>query len=89
MKNKKKGSPKFKIYKDKQFEELERGFFQTAKNARGLFQRAGKKRFPVARRSGPSVKQMYEDKRVRSKIENRIGPIFNVKFKERFDKAYK
>ena len=84
MVNKKK-SPKVKIRKGGTAETVERGFFQDGKGgARGLFQRTGKNRFPMVRRTGPSMKQMYEDSEVSGKLERKIPGIFNWKFQKTF-----
>ena len=88
MVNKKK-PPKVKIKKGGAFETIERGFFVTAKGSRGLFERAGDKSYPIARRTGPSMKQMYEDDAVKGKFERKITRLFGDKFDVAFDKQFK
>jgi hypothetical protein len=88
MINKKK-SPKVKIKKGGAAETIERGFFATARGGRGLFQRAGDKSYPIARRTGPSMKQMYEDDAVKGKFERKVTGLFKDKFDAAFDKLFK
>ena len=88
MINKKK-PPKVKIKKAGATETIERGFFATAKGSRGLFERAGKKSYPISRRTGPSMKQMYEDKGIKGKFERKVTGLFKDKFDVAFDKLFK
>lgn len=81
--------PKVKIKKSGGFKVIERGFFATAKGSRGLFERAGDKRYPISRRTGPSVKQMYEDDSIKIKFEKKIPSLFGDKFDVAFDKQFK
>jgi hypothetical protein len=85
----KKNSPKVKIKKGGSAETIERGFFATAKGARGLFQREGKKSYPISRRTGPSMKQMYEDKDIQGKFENKVFGLFRDKLFSQLDKLFK
>ena len=68
MVNRKK-PPTVKLRKGGPKRTVERGFFATARTARGLYQREGKSAYPIHRRTGPSTKQMVEDKKVMSKVE--------------------
>ncbi|MCK5609795.1 phage tail protein [Candidatus Pacearchaeota archaeon] len=88
MVNKRK-PPKVKIKKGGAAKTIERGFFATAKGSRGLFEREGDKRYPIARRTGPSMKQMYEDDKVKGIFERRIPRLFGNKFDAAFDKLFK
>lgn len=88
MINKKK-SPKVKIKKGGSSEIVERGFFATARGGRGLFQRAGDKAYPISRRTGPSMKQMYEDDAIKGKFERKVTGLFKDKFDVAFDKLFK
>ncbi len=89
MVNKKK-SPKAKIRKGGSLETVKRGFFLKnagpQRKATGLFQREGEKRNPIVRRTGPSTKQMIEDKRVSKKVETGAGKILEKKMAEAVDK---
>ena len=88
MVNKKK-SPKVKIKKGGSSETVERGFFATAKGGRGLFQRVSDESYPISRRTGPSMKQMYEDDNIKGKLERKITGLFEEKFDAAFDKLFK
>jgi hypothetical protein len=88
MVNKKK-PPKVKIKKAESTETIERGFFATAKGSRGLFQREGKKAYPISRRTGPSMKQMYEDDAIKGKFEKKVTGLFTDKFDVQFNKLFK
>ena len=88
MVNKKK-SPKVKIKKGGSAETVERGFFATAKGGRGLFQRIGDESYPISRRTGPSMKQMYEDDSIKGKFERKITGLFRGKFDAAFNKLFK
>ncbi len=85
-----KKSPKVKIRKGGSLETVERGFFLKnagpVRKATGLFQREGDKRNPIARRTGPSTKQMVEDPKVYKKIEDGGGKILAKKMVEAVDK---
>jgi hypothetical protein len=50
----------FKIEKRGSHRTLHRGFFQTINQGRGIWQRKGRDRHPIERRTGPSIVQMYE-----------------------------
>jgi hypothetical protein len=88
MVNKKK-PPKVKIKKGGPVEVIEKGFFADARGSRSLFERAGSKNYPIARRTGPSMKQMYEDDAVKGKFEKKIGGLFGGKFDVAFNKLFK
>jgi len=88
MINKKK-PPKIRIKKSGKVETIERGFFATANESRGLFEREGKKRYPISRRTGPSMKQMYEDDDIEGKFEKKTTSLFKDKFDVAFDKLFK
>ena len=88
MVNKKK-SPKVKIKKGSAAKTVERGFFATARGGRGLFQRVGDESYPISRRTGPSMKQMYEDDNVKGKFERKIPSLFGDKFDAAFNKLFK
>ena len=81
--------PKVKIKRGGGFDTIERGFFADAKGARGLFERAGDKNYPIARRDGPSIKQMYEDDRISDRFERNIPSLFTKKFDLTFGKQFK
>lgn len=81
--------PKVKIKKSGAAKIVERGFFATAKGSRGLFQREGEKSYPISRRSGPSMKQMYEDGDIKGKFEKKVPKLFGDKFDVAFDKLFK
>jgi hypothetical protein len=88
MVNRKK-PPKVKIKKGGQPEVIEKGFFATANKGRGLFERAGDSSYPIARRTGPSMKQMYEDDSIKGKFERKIFGMFDGKIKAQFEKLFK
>ena len=88
MKNRKK-PPNVKIKKGDAPKTIERGFFATAKGSRGLFERSGEKRYPISRRTGPSMKQMYEDDAIKGKFERKVTGLFKNKFDAAFDKLFK
>jgi hypothetical protein len=88
MVNKKK-PPKVRIKKGGPVTVIEKGFFATASGSRGLFERAGKKRYPISRRTGPSMKQMYEDDAIKGKFENKVFGLFKGKFDVAFNKLFK
>lgn len=88
MVNKKK-PPKVKIKKGGAAKTIERGFFATAKGSRGLFERKGDKSYPISRRTGPSMKQMYEDDNIKGKFERKIFGLFDDKIKVQFNKLFK
>ena len=88
MINKKK-PPKVKIKKGGPVKVIEKGFFATAKGSRGLFERAGDKSYPISRRTGPSMKQMYEDDAIKGKFERKVTGLFKGKFDVAFDKLFK
>ena len=88
MKNRKK-PPNVKIKKGDAPKTIERGFFATAKGSRGLFERSGEKRYPISRRTGPSMKQMYEDDSVQGKFERKITGLFDDKVRAQFNKLFK
>jgi hypothetical protein len=88
MINKKK-PPKVKIKKGGAVKTIERGFFATARGGRGLFERAGNENYPIARRTGPSIKQMYEDDSIKGIFERKIFGMFDGKIKAQFQKLFK
>lgn len=80
------GGPKVRIRKGGSLDRVERGFFATPKRgagARAIFQREGTKRLPINRRTGPSVKQMYEDNKVIKRVEPKILNEFSKQFDEK------
>lgn len=85
----KKNPPKVRIKRGGKVETIEKGFFATANGSRGLFERAGKKRYPISRRTGPSMKQMYEDDAIKGKFEKKVFGLFKDKFDAAFDKQFK
>ncbi len=92
MVNKKK-SPKVKVKKRESLKTVDRGFFLKnagpRRKATGLFQREGEKRNPIARRTGPSTKQMVEDPKVFKHIRDKGGKILEKKTVEAIDKQLK
>ena len=84
MKNRKK-PPQVKIKKGGSLETVDRGFFAK----KSLWQRGGDERYPIARRTGPSMKQMYEDDSIKGKFERKIGSLFSDKFTVQIKKMFK
>lgn len=89
-----KGHPKYTIKRNEGKKELERGFFSTMpKGGHGLFQRKGEKRYPITRREGPSIKQMYEDSLVGAPLEKKypeeIESVFDKKLRDQLAKVKK
>jgi hypothetical protein len=85
----KKNPPKVRIKRGGKVETIERGFFATANKSRGLFERESSKRYPISRRTGPSMKQMYEDDAIKGKFEKKVVGLFKDKFDVAFDKQFK
>lgn len=73
--------PKFKIKKRDRAEDLVRGFFQTMpRGGFGLWQRKGKKSRPFARRTGPSIIQMYMDDEIHKPMEKKLPKMIEDNF---------
>ena len=89
--NPKRGNPKFKILKLKEIKPLERGFFQHGRGGRGfgLWQREGKSRYPIHRRTGPGIRQMYLHKPIVEKLEPALQIMLNAKFQAKLNKFQK
>jgi hypothetical protein len=73
----------FKIEKRGSHRTLERGFYQTIDQARNIWSRKGRERYPIERRTGPSIVQMYEQSG--QVIVEAMIPIWQKKF---FDIAF-
>lgn len=87
--NPKRGNPKFKIQKSRALKPLERGFFQTVKGGLGLWQREGKARYPIHRRTGPGIRQMYLHKPIRDKLEPALFIMLDARFQAKLSKFQK
>ena len=85
-------NPKFKVFRSGGAKELKRGFFKTMpKGGDGLWQRKTGKRDSYVRKTGPSIKQMYNYPTVSGPLEKRlprmVEGIFAVEYRNRLRKV--
>lgn len=86
--NRKRSGPKFRIKRGDAVKTVERGFFGIGRlQGQGIFQRVEGSR-KIIRRTGPSTKQMVEDRDIYTKVESRHGRVFTEKFNVQMAKIF-
>ena len=86
--NRKRSGPKVRIKRGDALKTVERGFFGVGRlQGQGIFQRKEGSR-TIIRRTGPSTKQMVEDRDIYTKVESRHGRVFTEKFNVQMAKIF-
>lgn len=87
--NRKRSGPKVRIKKGDALLPVERGFFGVGRlRGQGIFQRK-EDSLKIVRRTGPSTKQMVEDRDIYSKVEAMHKKLYTEKFNAQMRKIFK